>query len=286
MSSDFREKPSRFDSARFRAFWTALAGLFARRPGLLLPFDEVAEKLRLRSSLYRGVRPVEVEKIAGSVGRTHDFDENFRPLRPEGRERVARIRQALRQGEMLPPVQLYQVGQVYFVLDGHHRVAVAREQGQEYIDAEVIELPTPVTLETGVSPEELILKAEQAGFLEQTALKALRPEAHLEASEPGLYDVLLEHISVHRYYMGLEEGREVAWEEAVAHWYDHVYLPIVEVIREQKVLDHFPGHTEADLYVWVMDHRYFLIQEAGGEIPPEEASDDFVRRFGKHRSRR
>jgi len=281
MSSDVWGSRSRFDVARFRALWAALAGLFSRRPHLLLPFDEVAGKLRLRSSLYRGVRPVPVEQIVGSVGRAHDFDENFRPLRPEGWERRARIRQALRQAEALPPVQLYQVGQVYFVLDGHHRVSVAREQGQEYIDAEVIELPTPVTLEPGISPEELILKAEQAGFLEQTALATLRPEAHLEASEPGLYDVLLEHISVHRYYMGLEEGREIPWEEAVAHWYDQVYLPIVEVIREQKVLEHFPGHTEADLYVWVMDHRYFLSREAGGEVPPEEASDDFVRRFGR-----
>ncbi|MGB9724654.1 MAG: DUF4032 domain-containing protein [Chloroflexia bacterium] len=275
----------RYDTARFRAFWAALAELFSRRPHLLLPFDEVVEKLRLRSSLYRGVRPVEVARIVGSVGRARDFDEDFRPLHPEGRERRARIRQALRRAEVLPPVQLYQVGQVYFVLDGHHRVSIAREQGQEYIDAEVIELPTPVTLEPGVSPEELILKAEQAGFLEQTALKTLRPEARLEASEPGLYDVLLEHISVHRYYMGLEEGREISWEEAAAHWYDHVYLPIVEVIREQKVLEHFPGHTETDLYVWVMDHRYFLSREAGGEVPPEEASNDFVRRFGKRRRR-
>ncbi len=286
MSSEVREKPSWFDSAHFRAFWAALAGLFARQPDLLLSFDEVAEKLHLRSSLYRGVRSVKVERIVGSVGRAHDFDRDFRPLRPEGRERRARIRQALRQAERLPPVQLYQVGQVYFVLDGHHRISVAREQGQEYIDAEVIELPTPVVLGPDLSPEELILKAEQAGFLEQTALKALRPEARLEASEPGLYDVLLEHISVHRYYMGLEGNREVTWEEAVAHWYDHVYLPIVEVIREQKVLEHFPGHTETDLYIWVMDHRYFLSQEAGGEIPPEESSDDFVRRFGRRRSRR
>jgi len=79
--------------------------------------------------------------------------------------------------------------------------------------------------------------------------------------------------------MGLEEGREVPWEEAIVHWYDHVYLPIVEVIREQRVLEHFPQRTETDLYVWVMDHRYFLSQEAGQEVPAEEASSDFAGRF-------
>lgn len=272
-------RPGEFDLFRFRTFWRALAGLFSRRPQLLLPFDEVAGRLRLHRRLYRGVRPVEVSRIVGSVDRWRDFDRDFHPLRQESRERRERIRRAMRAPEPLPPVQLYQVGQVYFVLDGHHRIAAAREAGWTHIDAEVIELPTPVPLEADLSPEQLVIKAEQAAFLEQTRLNHLRPEARLEVTEAGLYDVLLEHISVHRYYMGLEEEREVSWEEAITHWYDHVYLPIVEVIREQGVLEHFPQRTETDLYVWVMDHRYFLSQESGREVPAAEASSDFAGRF-------
>jgi hypothetical protein len=282
MTTDLQGSLAEFDRARFRAFWSALASLFSGRPNLLLPFDEVAGQLHLRRSLYRGLRTVEVAKIVGSVGKAADFDREFHPLRQESRVRWARIHRAMQADESIPPVQLYLVGHAYFVLDGHHRISAAREQGQQYIDAEVIELPTPVALESGVSPDELIIKAEQAGFLEQTGLDSLRPVARLEVSEPGLYDVLLEHVDVHRYYMGVEQQREVPWEEAVAHWYDEVYVPIVQLIREQNILDRFSHRTETDLYIWVMDHRYFLSQEAGREVPAEEASSDFAERFGGH----
>jgi hypothetical protein len=281
MVSDLQTSLVEFDRAHFRALLTSLASFFAGRPNLLLPFDEVAGKLRLRRSLYRGVRPVEVAQIVGSVDKAEDFDRDFHPLRQESRLRWARIHRAMQAAESMPPIQLYQVGQVFFVLDGHHRVSAAREQGQEYIDAEVIELPTPVALKPGVSPLELIVKAEQAGFLEQTGLDRLRPEAHLEVTEPGLYDVLLEHIAVHRYYMGVEQQREVPWEEAVTHWYDQVYMPIVRVLREQDIPKHFPQRTETELYIWIMDHRYYLSTEAGQEVPAEVASSDFAERFGE-----
>lgn len=281
MPPDLQASLAEFDRAHFRALLTSLANLFAGRPRLLLPFDQVVNKLRLRRSLYRGVRPVEVAQIVGSVGKAGDFDRDFHPLRPESRLRWARIHQAMQAAESIPPVQLYQVGQVFFVLDGHHRVSAAREQGQEYIDAEVIELPTPVTLEPGISPLALIIKAEQAGFLEQTRLDRLRPEARLEVTEAGLYDVLLEHIAVHRYYMGMEQEREVSWDEAVAHWHDQLYMPIVRVLREQAISERFPQRTETELYIWVMDHRHFLSAETGQEVPAEVASCDFAERFGE-----
>ncbi len=283
MSADLEYEKSlvEFDRARLRAFWAALGSLFSRRPNLLLPFDEVAEKLRLRRSLYRGVRQVEIAHVVGSVGRTHDFDGQFHPLQEWERERWARVHRALRADEPLPPVQLYLVGQVYFVLDGHHRISAAREEGREFIDAEVIELPSPVSLQPGVSPAEMIIKAEQAGFLEQTGLDRLRPQSLLEVTEPGLYDVLLEHIAVHRYYMGLEQQHEIPWEEAVAHWYDGIYRPIVRVIRNQGILERFPRRTETDLYVWVMDHRHYLSQESGQEVPAEQASNDFAERYSE-----
>ncbi len=281
MPMNLDESRAEFDRAHFRAFVSSVAAFLSGRPNLLWPFDEVAAKLHLRHSLYRGVRPVELSRIVGSVDKAEDFDRDFHPRRAESRERWARIHRALRADEALPPVQLYQVGQAYFVLDGHHRISAAREQGQEYIDAEVIELPTPVDLEPGMSPRELILKAEQAGFLEQTGLDRLRPDSRLEVTEPGLYDVLLEHIAVHRYYLGLEHRREIPWEEAVTHWYDTVYLPIVQVVREQGVARHFPKRTEAELYVWVMDHRHYLSQETQQDITPERASSDLVERFGE-----
>ena len=165
--------------------------------------------------------------------------------------------------------------------DGNHRVSVARERGQEFIDAEVIELRTRVPLDDMVAPEQLLRKEEYADFLEHTELDRLRSDQHIEFSMLGRYKYLEDHIAVHRYFLGLERNAEIPWAEAVASWYDHVYLPVVNIIRQRRVLRHFPGLTEADLYLWIMDHRYYLSQEYGSDVGAETAASDFTVRFGR-----
>jgi len=150
------------------------------------------------------------------------------------------------------------MGDVYFVKDGNHRVSVARERGQEFIDAYVIEIDIPVSLPRDSDIDDITLKGEQATFLEKTNILKVRPDAKIEMTLPGEYERLLEHINVHRWYLGEQKGAEVPYEEAVASWYDNVYCPVVECIREHDLLPHFPGRTESDLYLWIIEYQWYL----------------------------
>ena len=270
-----------FSRARFKAFFNDIISLIARRSNELLSFDEVARRLKIRQRRYGGLRTVEVDKIVGSVGRYRDFDRAFLPTQSHTQGKWKSVDRAHYQEIELPPVQLYKVGDVYFVRDGHHRVSVAREKGVKFIDAEVIECEARVPVTTDLRPEDLVIKGEYVDFLEATGLDRLRPDQKIEFSVPGNYRILLEHISVHRYFMGIEQEREILWEEAVASWYDDVYMPIVRIIREQNILAEFPGRTEADLYLWIMDHLYFLRERYGPEVGAEEAAADFAERFSE-----
>ncbi len=148
------------------------------------------------------------------------------------------------------------------------------------MDAEVIALEVPVPVEPGDTLKDLILKAEYAHFLEKTRLKELIPEAEeIRFTALGRYDLLLDHIATRRYFKGLEENRPIPWEEAVVDWYRTLYRPTVEAIRRLGLLRGFPGRTEADLYLWVMDHRHFLAQELGVDPGLEAAARSYGTRF-------
>jgi len=241
-------------------------------PNTLLPFAVVSE-LRPKGEYYKGLQTIEVDKIVGSVDRYDDFDAHFLPREPHTVERWTRIRTAQLSGTEFPPIEVYQVGEVYFVKDGNHRVALAKALGQHYIDAYVIELNVPVDLDPNDTLHDVILKGEYARFLEATHLHTLRPDhPPILFSKAGRYDVLLDHIRTHQYFMGLNQKRHVSWEEAVTDWYDQLYAPTVAEIRENGVLQEFPGRTEADLYLWISDHRYYLSQAIGHDVGPEEAA--------------
>jgi nucleotide-binding universal stress UspA family protein len=102
---------------------------------------------------------------------------------------------------------------------------------------------------------------------------------------PGGYGQLLEHIQVHRYFMGLEQKREISIEQAAGHWYEHVYLPVVETIRGRGVLRDFPGRTEADLYLWISEHREALKDELQMDVRTDDAVVDLAERFGSRLQR-
>ena len=135
-----------FAHARFKAFWNRILNILGGQPTTLLSYDEVKEKLHIGGPIYRGVRTVEVKKIVGSLNRYHQFDRAFLPLEDQVANRWQSIDRAFYQDINLPPVVLYKIGEVYFVVDGHHRVSVAREQGQLAIDAEVRECSTKVNI--------------------------------------------------------------------------------------------------------------------------------------------
>jgi nucleotide-binding universal stress UspA family protein len=180
----------------------------------------------------------------------------------------------------LPPIEVYELGGVYFVQDGHHRVSVARQSGTPSLQAYVTKVESRVSLPPEADPEDVILRAEYSEFLHRTRLDELRPGSDLSASVPGQYRKLLEHIDVHRYFMGLDEERPIPYEEAVTHWYDHVYHPVVDVIRAQGILQDFPRRTEADLYLWVAEHREELKEALGWDVDTAAAAEDLAEQFG------
>jgi nucleotide-binding universal stress UspA family protein len=245
----------------------------------LLSYEEVRQKLKVKGGGKWELKEIPLDAIVGSVGRYTDFTRSFLPRQDSDAERWARVKLAVTDLAGLPPIKVYQIGDAYFVLDGHHRASVARQVGAAHIEAYVTEVRTKVPLSPDIQPDDLIWKAEYADFLEHTHLDELRPEADLSVTAPGQYQILEEHIEVHRYFMGLEQKREIPYQEAVTHFYDEVYLPVVQVIRQRGILRDFPGRTETDLYLWLSEHRAELEHELGWEIRPEEAVADLAAQF-------
>jgi hypothetical protein len=265
-----------FARARFKAFLNRARGALAGQPKTLLSYDDVKEKLHIGGPIYRGIKTVAIEKIAGSLNRYQQFDRAFLPLEDQIANRWENIDRAFYQDIGLPPVVLYKVGEVYFVVDGHHRVSVAREQGQKFIDADVRECQTRVNITPDLKPEDLEILGEKVNFLERTGLDRIRPKASIKLTIPDGFDRMLEHVAVHRYFMGLDLQRDISDEEAVAHWYDKVYTPIVGVIRRSIVLHDFPGKTEGDLYLWILDRQRYLSALGRDLMSPARAAREFI----------
>jgi hypothetical protein len=279
MSDEFSfQARADFSKARRKAFFKQiLAILSGQNASTLLSYDEIKEKLHIGGPIYRGVKTIRVDQIAGSLNRYHEFDRAFLPKDDQLANRWQSVDQAFYQDVHLPPVVLYKVGDVYFVVDGHHRVSVAREQQQEFIDAEVRECYTRVNITADIKTEDLEILHNKVTFLERTKLDDLFPNVNIKLTIPDGFDRMLEHIAVHRYFMGLEWKRYIFEEEAVRHWYETVYLPIIKVIHESNILNDFPGKTEGDLYLWTLDHQRYLADEEGKPLqPPDEAARQFV----------
>jgi nucleotide-binding universal stress UspA family protein len=277
---DFTTAVADFRRARYRAALQEIMARLLGRSTELLSYEEVRQMLRANATLPRGLQEIPLEAIVGSVGRYSDFTRSFLPRRDSDADRWARIKVAMTGLTGVPPIEVYQVGEAYFVRDGNHRVSVARELGLSHIHAYVTEVRTKVLVVPGMSLDELILKTEYTEFLEATALDALRPEADLTVTAPGKYPKLLEHIDVHRYFMGIEQQREIPYAEAVVHWYDEVYLPVVQIFREQAIMLDFSERTETDLYLWLGDYRAALTEELGWLVEPEAAAADLAEKFG------
>ena len=267
---------SDFSRARWKAFFGNVLAALKGEKNNLLSYDEIKEKLHIGGPIYRGIRTVRVAQIVGSLNRYHEFDRAFMPKNDKNATRWQSVDRAFYQEVSLPPIVLYKVGEVYFVVDGHHRVSVARGQNQDYIDAEVRECSTKVNITADIKPEDLHILQAKVNFLEATDLDHLLPGVNIRLNIPDGFNRMLEHIAMHRYFMGLDEQRDISDDEAVVHWYEHVYLPIVTIIRESDIMTVFPNKTEGDLYLWVLDHQAYL-HEQGEELqPPAEAAHNFI----------
>lgn len=281
----YLEALGHFQTARRRA---QLEHLLARLSGTsadLLSFEEVRQLLRGRDTARRTLREIPLDAIIGSVGRYADFTRHFLPLREEDKTRWAQVELQMTGLTGLPPIEVYQIGDAYFVQDGNHRVSVARQLGATHIEAYVTEVETKVPLEPDVQPDDLILGAEYAEFLERTRLQELRPQADLRVTAPGRYREILDHIEVHRYWLGQTQRRDVPFEETAVHWYDEVYAPLAQFIDRRGMLRDFPDRTCLDLCAWIMRHREALAGSLSWDVSPEAAARDLTARYSSRPER-
>lgn len=273
---DFRRERSK---ASIQGFWANITGKNLN----LFKYDEISEKLRATAKSERGLQNIYLKDIVGSVGRYHDFNRNFLPLVDNDMHRWASVKTAMigNSSNGVPPISVYKLGDAYFVLDGNHRVSIAKQMGFDQIEAYVTEIKTKASFSPHMSPTDLIIEEEYLKFLDETQIEKILPQIELKLTFTNLYDLLKEHINVHRYYMGIEQNRPIPYEEGLVHWYGTVYLPVVTIIRELGVLRSFPEQTETDMYLWILDHQTQLQELYGLPIRTDLAVTDLAKQEGK-----
>jgi hypothetical protein len=277
-----------FNRARMRETVLRLLSLMSSEKERLLSLSEVRALLRPSSEVYRGMRTVPIARIIGSEGRYQDFNRRFLPRHNHLRGRWESVDRAHYHHVNLPAVTLYEIGGVYFVRDGNHRVSVARLQRVEFIDAEVISLESRIAISPEMTAEDLrrgVIDLEEKAFLEETGLQGCHPEAVLKFTTTGRYDELIRHIDGHKYYLNLSRSDEIPFADAVRSWYEEVYVPVAQVIEEEHLLDAFPGRTVSDLYVWIVRRWDDLKRKYGQSYPLKQAAVDYRERYGR-RARR
>jgi hypothetical protein len=252
-----------FDRARRRRAYRRIGALLGRRgPTDLLPLDEATRRLRPFSRRHLGLKAIPVGKIVGTDSRGSDFDRDFLPRRPEIGPRWRGVEQAFPEGGF-PPIAVYQLGEAYFIIDGHHRVAIARQRRIETIDAEVTELTARWHLPADADLVELIHAEQERIFMDDSGLGSARPDAHIRFCKPVGYLELIENVQIHGYHLMMNAGRPLSREEIAGNWYDEVYLPSVEAIRAERLHELHPGQTDADFFLCVYYRRRELYPETG-----------------------
>jgi nucleotide-binding universal stress UspA family protein len=269
-----------FRRARRLAVLNEINARLRRKPIELLPFEEVRKTLKASGGQPQGLHSIPLDAIVGSVGRYTDFTRDFLPRRDTTASRWVRVKTAFWKSGQLRPIQVYNIGEVYFVLDGNHRVSVARERGLKEIPAYVTEIQTKISITPDTDLDDLILKAEYAEFLEKTHLDEVCPKYDLTTTAPGQYPILEDQINLLYQQIKDTENSQSTLEEAAQIWCQDYYAPVVNIIRKRGVLRDFPNRTETDLYVWILKHQEMLQKELGWKLEPTVVATDLADQHG------
>lgn len=269
---------SDFYRARIRARLADL--LSVAKPSLreLMPFEEARKILKPKNESYRGLQTVPLDRIVGSEGRYRDFTRFFFPKKEHLKKRWTTIDSLRYQDVLLPPVLLYEMGGIYFVRDGNHRVSVARALGQEYIDAEVISLQSEIPLSPEMTVEDIkkaLILYEKNQFYKETNYPNVTGADDLDFSEPGRFETIREHVQVHKYYLNQNRTEEIPFYQALYSWHENVYLPICDAVIAENLLSLFPGRTTSDLYIFLVAHWDSLKRSYGYPVDIHEAAEHF-----------
>jgi hypothetical protein len=273
-----------FNRARGKAILSQIQHFLNNDRNRLLSLYDVKEILKPKNETYRGMQMVPINLIVGSEGRYRDFNKFFLPNADYLKARWTRVDEARINDVILPSIQLYEIGGVYFVRDGNHRVSVARTQGTEIIDAEVTSLSTEIAISPSMTADDLraaVVQYEKKLFYEKTRFAGITGCQDLDFSNTGQYDVIYNHILVHKYFMNQNVQEEISFDEAALSWYTSVYAPIIRIIKREWLLVQFPGRTASDLYVWIVKHWDFLKEKYGVHYSLTDAARDFCVKYGQ-----
>jgi hypothetical protein len=221
-----------------------------------LSFSEVVDALGRRGERRLGVQLIPLDQIVGSVDKVKDFDRRFRPTSDRSRQRWENLAEKSRLGEYLPPIDVYKLGNLYFVIDGHHRVSVARAHGATEIEADVTEIDTVVPTDGIGGRRDLEGKNWGLRFLKRVPLTGER-RAAINCTEPTDYPRLAEMIEAWACRLMHEEGAYFDQATMAQRWFDEEYTPVLEMIEEAGVRGR--DETGADAYIRVAGERYRLI---------------------------
>ncbi|GGG14632.1 chromosome partitioning protein ParB [Rhodococcoides trifolii] len=251
--NDFTRQRRRADVAR-------LVGWLRRQPddvNTILPFDEVVAALGKTGERRVGLEVIRVDSIVGSVDRTRDFDRYFRPTSARTRERWQRIATATRRGEAMPPIDVYRVGPMHFVIDGHHRVSIACSVHNTLIEAYVTEITTRISPDGITSRADLLVKDHRRIFLSRVPLIGKARDA-IEFSDPWQYAELSEAVEAWGFRLMQELGEFVDRRTVARRWFGEEFLPVVRMVR--SVGGMMTRHTDAEAYMWIERERYRLVR--------------------------
>jgi len=249
-----------FQRARRRGNVQRLVAFLRREPddvNLILPFDEVVAALGMVGRRSLGVQLIPLDSIVGTVDRLRSFDRFFNPASTEVRARWQSIAEARRRGDVMPPIDVYRIGEAHFVRDGHHRVSVALALGDELIEAHVTEILTKVGLEKSIRLGDLPLKSQERLFRERVPLDRERWE-RMRVTDPDLYGALAEGVEAWGFRLMQREGAFIDRQTVAARFFEEEFVPAVDLLRQAGLVDHYA--TEADAYCRLTWERWRLLQ--------------------------
>jgi len=249
-----------FLRARRRRMFAQLSALLRLEPGdvdVMLSFDEVVDALGRVGERDLGVGSIEIASIVGTVDRRKEFDRAFRPTSSRARARFERIAEASRRGVSLPPIDVYRVGELHFVRDGHHRVAVARVQGLDALDAHVVEVVTRVAADSSITLGDLPLKSHERLFHERVPLPP-DARARIELTDPMRFGTLAEGVEAWGYRLSQRDERYFDRRQTALRWFHEEYVAVVTILRDADLVAR--RETETDAYLRLSGERYRIMR--------------------------
>ena len=257
------------------------------KDGILVDFSAIEKNVPVYTLKTRGIQAIPIDKIIGSLGRYLDFSETLLPKRTDGSSRYEYIKSLMEKGVNLEPIQVYQMLDNYFIIDGHHRVAVAKNEFKaKYIDADVTEIKFDFELSKdknytfdSESTKKFLIKLEENAFQKATMLNNKILIHPLKVTELKSYAILNQEILDFKenYHNGELVKKSIMFVSY--KWYAERFLPAVELMEEEKILSKFANRTYTDLYVWIQKHKYFLSQRAGHDVGFDFTAHDFMEKY-------